>query len=81
MHTISRKPYWLHHNGDFSGDVEISVPKEQAQVDEPDGRVYVRVPMSLLRAVVAKEVRAQRVRELEDMEDHEVLGLEKERGS
>ena len=66
MHTTVGKVCLFHHNGDYDGDVEI--------VDKKDSTKRVVVPFDELKAVVADKVRQELIRQLEGMDDDELLG-------
>lgn len=61
----------FHHNGDFSGDVDISVPPERVDLVDDAGPVTfysVRLPMQALRFIVDLHAYRQRVTHLEDLD-------------
>jgi hypothetical protein len=75
MHTTKFKKnpeYTFHHNGDFSGDVEIVKYEETGQVSS-----RALVPFDALVSLVAKWARDVRLAKLEDASEREVLGLPK----
>lgn len=53
------------HNGDFSGDVTITL----------DGRHELVIAFDTLRGFVAEYARTERIRALEQSNDKEALGL------
>lgn len=74
-------PIHFIHHGDFSGDVEISLPRtavKEPESPQPPGapdHLLVTVPFAALKAIVAAKVRGDAERRLENMDDDEVLGL------
>lgn len=67
MHTMELFGGWrVHHNGDFSGDVEITAPGTPTQV--------MVVPMLVLQCVVAEQLRRERIAALEDAGPLDIIG-------
>ena len=66
MHSLHEGNYNALFNGDLSGTVIFN---------DGEGGNEVRVPSSLVLAVVAYVVRVERISELEDMSDEALLGL------
>lgn len=60
--------YWLHYNGDFSGDVVVDFP-------EDSGLGQVQIPYQLFRALAAEQIRSQRIGALEQMTTEELLDI------
>lgn len=81
MHGGDYGGHWVNHNGDFSGDLWVTVPVgkiEPAPVTAEDGIRYdlystVKLPYEVCKAIVAAKIRADRVRELENATDAQVL--------
>lgn len=69
-HTIKVGKWTVYHNGDFSGDVAICIPEDQ-QTLEPNDRLVV--PMEVLRAIVAAEIRSKAIGYYESATDEAVL--------
>lgn len=65
MHTTAIGHVTFYHNGDFSGDVEI--------VTKSDG--LVRVPYEVLKAFIAESIRTQKITQIEQASDDDLLGL------
>jgi hypothetical protein len=66
-HTLEYGQFALHHDGDFQGDVVITDDKGDS----------MKVPAKLIRRFVAAQVRADKISNLEQMSDDQVLGLER----
>lgn len=78
---------FFHHNGDYSGVVQISIssdvrlPRGESAFEEHEpwgqdsGHVIVRVQFDDLKLLLADYVRSNRMRELENMTDDELLGV------
>lgn len=66
MHTFTFGETFFQYNSDLSGDVQIA---------KRNGHETLDVPGEALIAFIAYYVRNQRIREIEDMDDAEVLGL------
>ena len=65
MHITGIGNVTFYHNGDFSGDVEI--------VTKSDG--LVRVPYEVLKAFIAESIRTQKITQIEQASDDDLLGL------
>lgn len=59
-----------HHNGDFSGGVKVPV----GEMPVSGFTIYEDIPMADLVALVASMIRRQKIREIEDMDDAELIG-------
>lgn len=75
MHTtviteVGGKPWRFHHNGDFSGYVQVG--RETWETD-PVKSVYI--PAAVLKEFVAEMVRKQKIAELEKATVDQLLGL------
>jgi hypothetical protein len=57
MHMMEINGWTVHHNGDFSGHVEIV---------RPDKSLASSVPFEVLEAVVAEKIRRERIAALEE---------------
>ena len=58
----------FHYNGDFSGDVDITVDTNVRQVK-------VSLPMIVVRSIVAAQIRSQKISNLEKSSDDQILGV------
>lgn len=58
----------FHHNGDYSGDVDI-VRSTQA------GEKFIRVPFWQLRRLVAEYIRSEKIGQIENATDRELMGI------
>jgi hypothetical protein len=66
MHTMEFVGGWIaHHNGDFSGDVELHSPGTPTQVTV--------VPFLIIQQIVAEKVRRDRIAKLEEAGPAELL--------
>lgn len=65
MHTLEIEGWIVHHNGGFDGDVELHAPGTPSHVTV--------VPFSVLAAIVAEKIRADRISALEDAEPRDLL--------
>lgn len=65
MHTTAIGNVTFYHNGDFSGYIEI--------VTKSDG--LVRVPYEVLKAFIAESIRTQKITQIEQASDDDLLGL------
>jgi hypothetical protein len=64
MHTLHVDGgYLVHHNGDFSGTVEIFSPSTATMY----------VPFHVLAAIVAEKIRADRIETLEQADTDDLL--------
>jgi hypothetical protein len=63
MHSMTFGPYYVHFNGDFSGDVIIT--DHIATEDGSKRRELAKLPYWLLEEIVAEKVRRQRIAALE----------------
>lgn len=63
-HTLSINEWTIYHNGDFSGDVSFCIPDTTQIVD---------IPIEVLRAVIAAEIRSKAIRFYESASDEAVL--------
>lgn len=70
MHTHKTPNATFHHNGDYSGDIQIMV--EPQMVESVFGKVQVTIPFKDLRALVFQYLRRKMVSELEDMSDKDL---------
>jgi len=61
----------VYHNGDFSGDVTICIPESMQALVEP--METLNVPMEVLRAIVAAEIRSKAISFYECASDEAVL--------
>lgn len=68
MHHVKIDNTHFNYNSDLSGDVHIS--------SETDANCQVVIPGKTLLAFAARWIRIQRISELEDMADSEVLGIQ-----
>lgn len=59
----------FHHDGDYSGDVEI------IREDSSGAQARVWIPFWQLRRLVAEYVRTEKIGQLENATDRELLGL------
>lgn len=85
MHTTSgvTPGVSFHYNGDFSGNVHISVNSDTPGVrfEESDpagefpGSITLELPFADLKYLVASYCRSRRIEALEDCDDDAVLGL------
>lgn len=64
----------FHFNGDFSGEVAIVAPNEESGDTTKTHTVWV--PMADLRALVAQQIQDLRLREIEQLSDEALLGME-----
>ncbi len=64
MHSMKIGEWNIHYNGDFSGDIHF---------DRRDGKEKIRIPFSVVEALVAEKVRAERIAQLEDASTEELL--------
>jgi len=77
MHSHSTKNKTIFHfNSDGSGDVSIVVPKEGA-TDGYDKNSFdeIQVPFEDVIEFMAHFVRYEKINELEEMDDKDVLGI------
>lgn len=88
MHT-TRGPSGLyyHHNGDYSGDVMVTVPFERAtpdpystyvakaEIDEQQRKVTVDIPFEDMRRLVLAHLRSKLIEELEQADDDKLEQL------
>lgn len=65
MHSMTLGPYYVHFNGDFSGDVIVtdSVAQEDGSTRR---RELAKLPYWLLEEIVAEKVRRERISTLEN---------------
>jgi len=71
MHTFyATKGTVFFHNGNFSGDVIVRVPKS-----ENEDQQEVEVPFEDLKEFVATFVCSEKIRKLEDAKPDELFGL------
>lgn len=75
MHTFDADDdISFHHNGDFSGDVTISLPTQAAATELwNDGHTTIKVPYAALEALVAERYRRAMVGALEEASAKNVL--------
>ena len=64
MHNLMIHGWNVNFNGDFSGDIYLEPP------NSPD---VMKVPFSLMAALVAEKVRRDRITALEQADDAELL--------
>lgn len=76
MHTTSYDGdiHFL-HNGDYSGEVEIVMPSDQAdfELHHIDNTAHIKIPYKALEYLVAIKVSREFVSKLEDVDDMESL--------
>jgi hypothetical protein len=67
----------FHHNGDYSGDLDIVVRREPKMFATPEGPTawVVSVPFADIRSLVLSYLRDKRTGELEDAEGDELEKL------
>jgi hypothetical protein len=70
MHTQRFGEFIVHHNGDFSGDVEIYRTDKT-----PEPMLVAKLPFWLLKYIVAKKVRLDRIAALENANTDKLLGI------
>lgn len=58
-------PVCVHHNGDWSGDVEIAVSPDQ--IEKVEGACFVSLPVALLLELVGRVAKAEHVSRIEGM--------------
>jgi len=79
MHSFEHGGIVFNYNGDLSGEVLMRIPVSNTHVEEVDDTIRADIPADVLLAFVAHVVRLARLSRLEatldDMNDHEVLGL------
>ncbi len=89
MHTIEGLVATFNHNGDFSGDVKITIPTyyaggavqekyvylPNAGPEDVEETVTIQVPFGDLKRLVASYVLSRRIEKLEQAEDDEILGV------
>lgn len=80
MHTTKVNDAVFIHNGDYEGEVIISLPKKAVEDVVPEGatdddRVRVKIPFDALKRFVVNHVRSRKIAALEDAKDNEVLGI------
>ena len=67
MHSLSTKNGTrFHFNGDFSGNILITVPKEKVEPADED-RVFVEVPFNDVKEFVIEHLRNEFIAQLEEM--------------
>jgi hypothetical protein len=66
------------HNGDYSGDLIISVPADKVkEVPDPTGAwVHINLPFEDIKQLVADYVRERTITALEQANDDDVLFME-----
>jgi hypothetical protein len=74
MHHTQTKRLGWNHNGDFSGDVIVSVPKKAIDGPWPDGTFTVELPFEDIKELVAEYIRRELIRQIEDAEPDELIG-------
>jgi hypothetical protein len=71
-HTTKIDDRWSAiHDGDYHGDIEIVDANAEFNDDVPT------IPFYVMEALVAASIRKHKIRQLEDMSDHELLYGEK----
>ena len=65
-HTLNVGKFTIYHNGDFSGDVTF-INRDEVVANSVD------VPMEVLRAIVAAEIRSKAISFYESASDEAVL--------
>jgi hypothetical protein len=65
VHTFTGKKCRIHHNSDMSGDAIIS----------SDDAEQIKVPVSDILAFVADHIRTEKISQLEQMTDKDILKL------
>lgn len=75
----------MHHNGDYSGNVKISLPSSIADSEvehNPHGRdvsyTTVTIPFGAIRHLVVEAMRQQWISRLENMSESDLLDLARE---
>jgi len=71
MHSLSTKNVRFHFNGDFSGNVLITVSKDKVEPAD-DGHLFVEVPFQDLKEFVMEHLRDKFIGQLEMMSAEEV---------
>lgn len=66
-HSIHKDGYTAHFNSDLSGDIEF------VEYDGEPPSLCMRVPASLVLAIVARYVRGEQIEKLEQATDLEIL--------
>jgi len=79
MHTFDyddpeKGEIFVHHNGDFSGDVIINIDSKAVNKYELESnRVEVHLPFELLQDLVMSKIRSDMIQNLEQMSSNELL--------
>lgn len=63
----------IHHNGDYSGDVKINVPKHRVEEFNAPNSVYeIEIPFEVLRSLVLDYIRNRTISNFESMTDDDL---------
>jgi hypothetical protein len=74
-HSATYGEFYVTHNGDYSGDIEISTRNVSGEATP-----VAKLPFWLLAHIVAAKVRQDRIGALEDAGYEELLGMKPKSG-
>ena len=74
-HTSEFGEFYVMHNGDFSGDIQINVRDGNTKDGIPNYKHVASLPYWLIERIVVAKVRQARIEALEDAGAAELLGM------
>jgi hypothetical protein len=76
MHHTDTKNLGWNHNGDFDGEVKVTVPASAVDGPWPDGTYVIEIPFEDIKELVAEYVRKEFIRMAEEATPDELLHID-----